>query len=382
MSSVPEVPPRAPALRVGVDARELQGAATGVGRYLRGLLREWRGEARDRFYLYFNGAAPADPILDHPAIVKRPLGPGGGRGLWWQERLVPPAARADGVDVFFSPAYVCPLRLRTPRVTTVHDLSFFALPRDFTVRDGFRRRLLVAASLRASRSVLAVSDFTRREIVARFPEAEARSVVIPLGADHRLPPAPERDEARARLGVAGPLLLAVGAIFNRRCLPDLLRAAARLRSRWPDLAVEVVGEDRTHPPLDIAGLVRGLGLESQVRISGFVGEAALATRYAAADVAVVLSEYEGFGLPVLEAMVRGVPVVTSTAPALGELFAEAAVLVDPHDVPGIASAVSRILEGPDLRHALRERGRALASRYSWAETARLTRDVLVAAARP
>jgi glycosyltransferase involved in cell wall biosynthesis len=369
-------------INVGIDARELQGSPTGVGRYLRNLVREWTRATGDRFHLYFNGAAPVDSLLDLPAIVKRPLGPGGLRGIWWQERLVPPAARADAVDVFFSPAYVCPLRLRTPRVTTVHDMSFFALPRDFTVRDGFRRRLLVAASVRASRSVLAVSDFTRREILARFPEAEAKTVLVPLGADEDLPPAPGREEARARLGVTGPLLLAVGAIFNRRCLPDLLRAVARLRSRWPDLRLDVVGEDRTYPPLDILGLVRGLGLEPHVRLSGFVGDAALATRYAAADVAVVISEYEGFGLPVLEAMSRGVPVVTSTAPALGELFAEAAVLVDPHDVPDIAAAVSRVLGEPELRERLQERGRALAARYSWAETARRTREVLAAAARP
>lgn len=295
---------------------------------------------------------------------------------------MPPAARADGVEVFFAPAYVCPLRLRTPRVTTVHDLSFFALPRDFTVRDGLRRRLLVAASVRASRSVLAVSDFTRREILARFPEAEAKTVAIPLGSDDSFAPAPGRAEARARLGVTGPLVLAVGAIFNRRCLPDLLRAVARLRQRWPDLVLDVVGEDRTHPALDIPGLVKALDLQRHVRISGFVGEAALATRYAAADVAVVISEYEGFGLPALEAMAREVPVVTSTAPALGELFAEAAVLADPHDVPGIAAAIGRVLEEPGLRERLQERGRTLASRYSWADTARRTRDVLAAAVRP
>ncbi|HEY2943584.1 MAG TPA: glycosyltransferase, partial [Vicinamibacteria bacterium] len=150
-------------MNVGIDARELQGAPTGVGRYLRNLLRAWT-RSGDRLHLYFNGPAPADRILENPAILTRPLGSGRVRGVWWQERLLPPAARADGVDVFFSPAYVCPLRLQTPRVTTVHDLSFFALPRDFTLRDGFRRRSLVAASVRASRAVLAVSDFTRREI--------------------------------------------------------------------------------------------------------------------------------------------------------------------------------------------------------------------------
>jgi glycosyltransferase involved in cell wall biosynthesis len=369
-------------LNVGIDARELQGRPTGTGRYLRNLLRAWTRSTDDRLHLYFNGAAPPDPILDHPAIVPRPLGRGGVRGLWWQERLVPTAARADGVDVFFSPAYVCPQSLRVPRVTAVHDLSFFALPRDFTLRDGFRRRVLVAASVRASSAVLACSDFTRREIRARFPDADDKIVHVPLGADDDLPPAPARDAARAQLRVTGPLLLSVGAIFNRRCLPDLLRAVTSLRHRWPDLAAEIVGEDRTHPPLDIGGLVRGLGLERTVRQSGFVVEAGLAARYAAADVAVLLSEYEGFGLPALEAMARGVPVVTSIHPSLNEIFGEAALLVDPHDVPAIAQAVDRVLSEPGLREGMVARGRALASRYSWAETARRTADVIAAAARP
>jgi glycosyltransferase involved in cell wall biosynthesis len=368
-------------MNVGIDARELQGMPTGVGRYLRNVLRTWTRTANDRLYLYFNGAAPPDPVLDQPTIVPRPLGPGHVRGLWWQERYVPAAARADGVEVFFSPAYVCPLRLRLPRVTTVHDLSFFALPRDFTLLDGLRRRTLVAASVRASRAVLAVSDFTAREIRAHFPEAEGKTVCVPLGADDDFSTPPSREASRARLGVTGPLLLVVGAIFNRRCLPDLLRAAARLLSRWPDLAVEIVGEDRTQPALDVRGLVRSLGLERHVRLSGFVGDAALATRYAAADVAVVLSEYEGFGLPALEAMNRGVPVVTSIRPSLGELFGEAALLVDPHDVPGIAGAVDRVLSETGLRERLAAQGRTLASRYSWAETSRRTREVLAMATR-
>jgi glycosyltransferase involved in cell wall biosynthesis len=172
----------------------------------------------------------------------------------------------------------------------------------------------------------------------------------------------------------------VGTIFNRRCLPDLLRAAARLAHRWPGLAVEVVGDDRTHPPLDFPGLIRRLGLEARVRLSGFVGDAALADRYAAADVAVLLSEYEGFGLPALEAMARGVPVVTSVEPSLGEIFADGALLVDPHDVAAIAQAVDRVLSDSGLRDDLVRRGRTLAARYSWAEAARRTADVLAEAA--
>ena len=330
---------------------------------------------------YFNGPAPRDPVLDHPGVALRPIGPSPVRGVRWQEVRLPAAARADALDVFFAPAYSCPLALPVPRVTTVHDMSFFSIPEDFGLLDGMRRRTLVAASIDVSRRLLAVSDFTRGEIAARFAGAAPRIVVTPHGADDDLAPPPGREAARRRLDLRGPMVLTVGTILNRRCLPVLFHAAAAVRRAWPGLTLEVVGENRTHPFLDLAALAHRTGLDDAARISGFVDEAGLAARYAAADVAVFLSEYEGFGLPALEAMARGVPVVTSTAPALGEVFKGAALLVDPHDAPAAAQAVDRILRDAALRSDLVARGRALAARHSWAECARLTRDALEAAAR-
>jgi glycosyltransferase involved in cell wall biosynthesis len=294
--------------------------------------------------------------------------------------VLPPAALADQVQVFFAPAYTCPLSLDRPRVTTVHDVSFFAVPEDFSVREGVRRRMLVGAALRASRTVLAVSDFTRREILRFFPEIGPHVLAIPESADDNLPPAAPRDAARARLGVTGPMLLSVGAVFNRRRLPTLLRAAARLSRRWPGLVLDVVGENRTQPRLDIPGMVADLSLQAHVRLAGYVDDAGLAERYAAADVMVSLSEYEGFGLPTLEAMTRGVPVVAADRPALSELFGEAALLVDPTDDAGTADAVGRILAEPALAADLVRRGREVAGRYSWAETARRTWEALEDAA--
>jgi glycosyltransferase involved in cell wall biosynthesis len=282
--------------------------------------------------------------------------------------------------VFFAPAYACPLGLDVPRVTTVHDMSFFSVPDDFTLLDGMRRRATVGASIGASRRLLAVSDFTRREIAAYFPVAAARVAVTPHGADDDLAAPPPRELARARLGLRGPMVLTVGTILNRRCLPVLFNAVARLRRAWPDLTLDVVGENRTHPHLDLHSLASRTGLGEHVRLSGFVNEAGLADRYAAADVCVFLSEYEGFGLPALEAMARGVPVVTSTLPALGEVFGEAALLVDPRDAPATADALDRLLRDPALRGDLMARGRALAARHSWAECAQVTRAALQDAA--
>jgi glycosyltransferase involved in cell wall biosynthesis len=366
-------------LVVGIDGRELLGRPTGTGRYLRNLLRHWR-EAGDALFVYFNGPPALDPVLDHAAVRKRPLGDGCARGLVWQEWLLPSAARGDALDVFFSPAYSCPLRLDRPRVTAVHDLSFFAHPQDFTFADALRRRALVAASLRASRLVPVCSEFTARELARLFPDLAPRAVHIPLGADADLLAPPPRAAARAALGLRGPLVLSVGAILNRRCVPELLRAIARLRARHPDVVVDLVGENRTHPALDLAALVSGLDLRAHVRLSGFVSDRELAQRYAAADVFVALSEYEGFGLPALEAAAHSLPLVVGRPPSLGEIFRDAALIVDPRDEDAITRAIDLVLKDEATRTRLVAASRALAARHSWAETARRTREALLEAA--
>jgi glycosyltransferase involved in cell wall biosynthesis len=146
--------------------------------------------------------------------------------------------------------------------------------------------------------------------------------------------------------------------------------------------LDVVGENRTHPRLDLPSLITSLGIADRVRLSGFVDEAALTDRYAAADAAVFLSEYEGFGLPALEAASRGLPLVVSRAPSLGEIFGQAAIVVSPRDESAVARALDRVLSEPALRTTLVAAGRQLAQRYSWDRTAALTRAALRQAARP
>lgn len=365
-----------------MDARELQGRPTGTGRYLRNLLREWVARGEDTLVAYFDGPPPADPLLHAPSLRTRALGPAA-HGLLWQELLLPRVAAGDGLDAFFSPAYSCPLRLRVPRVTAVHDLSFFALPAEFRPLEGLRRRVLTGASIAASARVLACSEFTRREITRRFPDAAARVLHVPLGPDDDLPPPPSRSEARARLGAEGPLLVAVGSLFNRRRVPELLQAVALLTASFPALALRVVGENRTHPRRGFASLAARLGVARHVRFEGFVSEAALADLYAGADLAVCLSEYEGFGLPALEAMSRGVPVLAADRPSLNEVFGEAARLVDPDDPAAVAAEIGRLLRDAALREDLVARGRLLARRHSWCATAERTRGALQeAATRP
>lgn len=367
-------------MRIGIDGRELQGRPTGTGRYLRSLLRVWAREGRDSLVVYFHGPAPRLPLFEASGFELRPIGDERAGGLLWQQSLLPRATREDRLDVFFSPAYECPLALRVPRVTAIHDLSFFARPHEFGWLDGCKRRLLVAASVRASAQILACSEFTRNQIAARFPEAAARVSLVPLGPDDDLPPAPSREEARRRLGIAGPVAISVGSLFERRCVPELLRGFVRVLGSFPTARLEIVGENRSHPYRDYREEAWRLGLGGAVRFSGFADESRLADLYAAADVAVSLSEYEGFGLPALEALARGVPLVIGNRPSLSELFSDAAVGVEPRSPAEIADAIVRLLSEPLLRQDRIARGRALSARFSWRGTADLTRAALERAA--
>ena len=355
-------------LRIGVDGRELQGRSTGTGRVLRSILRHWSSRKDAEFLVYLRGPAPHG--VDSSGLTIRALPSASrGPGLLFTERVLAKAASADAVDVFFAPAYECPLTLDRPRVTIVHDLSFFSVPEDFAFSEALRRRVMVSLSVRRSHTILACSRFTEREIAARFPDARSRITRVSWGADGDLPSASDGAGARRRLGVTGSFLLTVGSIFGRRRLPELLRAVALLAREEPDVVLDVVGENRTHPHLDLPRLVREMGLGAHVRLSGFVNEAGLTDRYAAADAAVFLSEYEGFGLPPLEAAARGIPLVTSDRPSLSEIFGGAALLVSPRDPQQIADALLTVLRDRTLRGNLVQRGRELAQGLSWSTTA-------------
>jgi alpha-1,3-rhamnosyl/mannosyltransferase len=235
---------------------------------------------------------------------------------------------------------------------------------------------------RRSSAIIADSEHSRRAIVERLGIAAAHVAVIPVGLGPEFRPASPTAAQRERYGLGGAYALYLGNFMPHKNLPRLLRAWAALPSpvRTAHRLV-LAGGDRANRPA-LAALAAELGLGAGVGFPGLVDDADLPAVYGGAALYVQPSLEEGFGLPALEAMARGVPVVTSIHPSLNEIFGEAALLVDPHDVPAIAQALDRVLSEPGLREGMVARGRALASRYSWAETARRTADVIAAAARP
>ena len=288
-------------MRIAVDARELCGHPTGVGRYLSELLAEWTTDAaatRHEWLLY----AHAQPHVAGPWPSRVRVVPGSG-GTSWEQWALPRALAAERPDVLFAPAYSAPLTAPAPVVLTVHDVSFFAHPEWFSLREGARRRLLTGWSARRAKAVLTDTVFSQREIARHIGLPSSRVRVIPLGLRRGA-------DANATTGERPPIVLYVGSVFERRRVDQLMAAFDAVADQVPMAQLEIVGENRTRRPhVDLEALRQQSRHRERIHLRAYVDERALAALYARASVFAFLSEYEGFGLTPLEALSAGVPPV-------------------------------------------------------------------------
>jgi glycosyltransferase involved in cell wall biosynthesis len=346
-------------LRIGVDARELLGAATGVGRYLGELLLRWtsRADAGVRTFLLYT---PEPLPLQLPAgtAEHRVVSAGTSRGTWWEQVHLRRAIAGDPPDVFFAPAYTAPVLHGVRLALTIHDVAFAARPDWFRVREGLRRRVLTRRSADAASVVFTDSQFSRSEIQAHLGVSRDKIQVISPG----IAPRHARREATER---REPLILYVGSIFNRRRLPDLIAAFAQVVRQVPGATLVIVGDDRTWPPQPLPEVAASLGVAGLVDIRSYVADEELAGLYARASAFAFLSEYEGFGLTPLEALAAGVPIVVLDTPVAREIYGGAALYVQHGDVSGTAEALTRLLRDPSSAGREMSAAAGVLARYSW-----------------
>ena len=346
----------------GIDARAAAEVPAGRGRYVRELLRALDALADDgsRYRLY--ARAPWGELSGRFAWSRL-----GARDPLWHLAAAARASRA--CDVFLSTnSYLTAWFTTVPTAIVVYDLVPFVEGAQGQARAARIERATIRPALRRADAFLCISEATRRDLLAHFPHTADRARVIPLAADSRVAATP----APSRFGK--PYVLAAGTLEPRKNLVRLIEAWTALPSSVRGAHVlALVGP--TGWDFD-ATLAAARARPDQVRLLGYVDEDELATLYAGCAAFAYPSLYEGFGLPVLEAMSAGAPVITSTVSSLPEVAGDAALLVDPYDVRAIRDALASVLGEPDRAAAMSKAGRARAALFSWERTARETRDVL------
>ncbi|MFT7287413.1 MAG: glycosyltransferase involved in cell wall biosynthesis [Halieaceae bacterium] len=369
---------------------------TGIGRYASELVAGLQGREEMESLRFFQHGR----FVGQPALASTTAGPksAGTPGIPLAARLraglarSPLAVRAYGVvaprlaqwrlrayadHLFHSPNFLLP-PFAGPGIATVHDLSTVHYPAYHpAARVALMNRAIPQAVERAS-ALITPSEAVRSEVIAHYGVSGERVHSIPMGVDARYAPrsAAVLEAELAPLGLqAGSYLLCVATLEPRKNIARLLEAfrqlPAPLRQRYP---LVLAGGRGWHSD-EVYSTIRDLSHSGEVRHLGYVPEAALPALYAGARLFAFPALYEGFGLPVLEAMASGVPVVTSNSSSLPEVAAEAALLVDPHDSTAIASALQRGLEDEDWRHTARAAGLARAAQLSWSRCVETTLEL-------
>ena len=357
--------------RIGFDGTPLLGPKTGVGWYTHELIDAVARHAPEDDLLVFPISwrtarmLRLDPPHRPNVRVTRKIAPA--RPLWamWDHMAFPPMEWLVDCDVFHATNFIAPPSLRVPTVVTVHDIGFIRHPE--SVPPAIRRmaRLLPTVLRRAS-VVITVSKFTRDELVWWLPDVADRISVIPNGSHHR-----SVVPSDTGLEPGPPYALMLGTLEPRKNVTLALDALRILRRQNVELRLVLAGSPS--PLLDVPALLRDRGLEpSEVVRTGYVDDARIAALVAGARMLAFPSLYEGFGMPVIEAMESGLPVVAARAGATPEVTGGAAVLVDPGDPEAFADAMHRVASDDELRVTLIEAGRRRAAEYSWDKAATAT----------
>jgi glycosyltransferase involved in cell wall biosynthesis len=360
-----------------IDIASAVHSRAGLGRYAESLARALVREAPGQFAFFYNATRPARPMpgLDGLAWRSVPLGYKPWRMAVWlgqmahlgYDRLLPDARLYHATEHL-----LMPLR-DTPTVLTVHDLIFELFPQHHKRLNYWFLKNAMPVFVRRADAIIAISESTRRDLMQNYGTPADKITVVYEGASPAFQPAGPAAISGVRRAYDLPerFLLCVGTIEPRKNLPRLLQALTRLRQGEPDLHLVVVGK-RGWLYEEFFRQIEQLGLEKAVHLPGYVPDADLPAVYGAAAALVLPSVYEGFGLPLLEAMACGTPVVSSSAASLREIGGSAALYFDPLEVDDIVAQVRRVLIDDTLRAELREAGLERAARFSWRRAARET----------
>jgi len=358
-------------VRIGIDARKLHDF--GIGTYIRNLLRQLARLDRETEYVVF--CRPEDrEALTSLGENFRPVTERSANYSVAEQLAIPLALRREGVTLFHAPHYVLPPLVRCRSVVTIHDCIHLMFPQYLPSRLALQyARTSIALAARRAARVMTVSESSKRDIL-RFVDVKPEKIDVIYNAyDERFTVEPREEDVlrvRERYQLHDEFVLYAGNVKPHKNLERLIDAFDLVRKRGLDhLKLVMIGDDISKYTA-LRRAVHQHQLHKFVRFLGYLPEETLAVMYRLAGVFVFPSLYEGFGLPPLEAMASGTPVVTSNVSSLPEVAGDAAVLVDPYDAQAIADGIYRVLTDETLRRDLRKKGVARAGMFSWETSVR------------
>jgi len=373
---------------IGIDAHNLEGRRMGMGRYLSNLLREWSRLGLDskfkiqnsKFILYFKDHIPDDiPKSDNfeTRILKSKS------TAFFIHCLLPKAAKEDKVDSFFSPSYILPLKIskKIRTAVTIHDISYEAHPEWFSWQNRILLRWVSKKSVKRAGIIFTPSEFTKKEILKHYQVNPDKIFVVPLAADEKFRQLGNKDEAiKEKHNIKNKFIFYIGAIFNRRFIPECIEAFTQIAKKFPEYQFLISGTNYTHPFVDIDYIIKkaneDIGREAILH-TDYVDENDLVYLYNSANLFIWLSSYEGFGLPPLEALVCGTPVITTKMGSLVEAVGDSTIFVNNlENIKEISAAMERVLSDESLSNELIKKGLAQAQKFSWQKTAEETLKIL------
>lgn len=350
---------------IGIDARLLAYPLTGIGRYTHEMTRALLRAGAD--VTLYTPALPIHPLPQDQGrlrIKSSNLFGRSGRFIWGQ-LFLPVIARRDAPDIYWGPTHRLPpfLPAKTRAFVTIHDLVWKYAGDTMRTSSRLLEKTLMPEAIRRADGVIAVSDNTRKDILRAFPDMTCAVTTIYPGISDR--PAGHPAAYLSKWGIARPYILFVGTLEPRKNLRRLLEAYAGLDAEERQQAALVIAGGAGWGDVDLATLITDLGLTGEVHLTGYVSEPELSMLYRHAIFLAMPSLYEGFGLPLVEAMSYGLPSLTSNLSSMPEIAGDTALLVDPLDTGSITRGLKDLISTPGLRQTLAARTSARSQLYDW-----------------
>lgn len=367
-------------MKIGIDCHNLEEKRTGTGRYLMNLLKYWAKE-NAKFVLYFKNYIPEDipKGLDFQNKILK-----SGSNIWFEHFLLPRAIKKDKINIFFSPSYILPLRMpkKVKTAVAIHDISYEAHPKWFSWQNRILLKWISKKSIKKADIIFVPSVFTKSEILKYYKINPEKIFFIPLAADEKFRNVGSpTSHIEKKYGIRDKFIFYVGAIFNRRFVPEIIEAFVKISNKLPDYQFLIAGPNYTHPFINIDELIKKTNQEigrEAILYTHYVDDKDLVFLYNAADLFIWLSSYEGFGLPPLEAMACGTPIITTKMGSLPETIGDSALFVEnPKDIDEISDKIYKVLTDENLRKNLIEKGLEQVKKFNWGRTAEETLKVLL-----